>query len=100
MFASHNPKIQNMVTTVGTLVTLQPGKTKSLNVPVACANLPRKTPGASTDLFLEQISNRPSLGRVLQHMQKIKTPFPVRQAAVWIVTDDATYKGLSILNTT
>ena len=99
MFASRNPKIQNMVTTAGKLVALKPNETKSLSVPVACANMPRRAPGSSTDLFLEQVANRPALQRIVRHMQTVRTPFAVRQAAVWIVTDNATYQGLSRLNT-
>ena len=99
MFASRNPKVQNMVTTTSKLVVLRPNETKSLSVPVACANLPRKAPGSSDELYLEQVANRPTLQRVVQHMHKLKAPFPVRQAAVWVVTDNATYRGLSVLNT-
>ena len=99
MFASRNPRVQNMVTTAGKSITLKPGETKSLSVPVACANLPRKAPGSSTDLFLEQVANRSALKRVVRHMQTVKTPFAVRQAAVWIVTDNATCSGLSRLST-
>lgn len=99
MFASRNRDIQNMVTTSATLVTLKPNETKSLSVPVACANLPRRAPGSSSELFLEQVANQPALKRVVWHMQAVELPFEVRQAAVWIVTDDATYQGLSRLKT-
>ena len=99
MFASRNPKIQNMVTTSAKLVALKPNETKSLSVPVACANLPRRAPGSSSELFLEQVANQPALERVVRHMQTVELPFEVRQAAVWIVTDNATYQGLSRLDT-
>ena len=99
MFVSRNPEIQNMVTTSATLVALKPNETKSLSVPVASANLPRRAPGSSSELFLEQVADQPALKRIVWHMQAVELPFEVRQAAVWIVTDDATYQGLSRLDT-
>ncbi|WP_334110833.1 hypothetical protein [Thermodesulfitimonas autotrophica] len=94
-FVAAGSSVQNMVATEETTVTLADDEWSSVAVPAACANMYRNIPGEG-DAF--QIASSPAK----KDLEKLapflaQEDYPVRQAAVWIVTDDADYDDLGTL---
>lgn len=68
-----------------------------VSVPAACANQPRDVPGSGDSFTIRRSPDQRELQQPMPVLQKANTPFAVRQAAVWIVTDNANYNGLGTL---
>jgi hypothetical protein len=86
-----------MVTTAESRVHLTTDGWTNASVSAACANRSRDIPG-STDSFTVQRSPQQSeLARLMPVLDKARAPYAVRQAAVWIVTDNANYNVLGAL---
>ncbi len=88
---------QDMLAVADGVVRVPPGGEAELEVPVACARMRLRIP-SETDIFdVKEPTDGglASLGRAL----KRESDWKVKQAAVWIVTDDASYEGLGTLQT-
>jgi hypothetical protein len=86
-----------MVATEPRRLSLRPGRWATVTVAVACANRTRGIPGRS-DEFDVGLS---PLGEVLVRLARLLArrgeEYAVRQAAIWIVTDDASFSDLGVL---
>jgi outer membrane protein assembly factor BamD (BamD/ComL family) len=97
LFASRNASVQNMVSTGGARASLRDGRWHSLTLPAACANRTREIPGAGDTFELRRALNQQELERLTTLLAKRGASFEVRQAAIWIVTDNADFDDLQIL---
>lgn len=96
-FVSSNPSTQNMITTSSRRQQLRSDDWVSLRLPVACANMRRNIPGSEDAFTVQASSSRADLARLIPVLDRANVSFGVRQAAVWIVTDDASYSALGNL---
>lgn len=96
-FVSANPSSQNMVTTEEGKVDLGDDGWSEVSVDAACANRPRAIPGEGDSFTVQRSPNQDELARLMPVLDKAGVSYGVRQAAVWIVTDNADYDDLGIL---
>ena len=96
-FVSRRASAQNMVSTHEEEVVLTSNDWVSVSVPVTCANMARAVPGEKDSFAIQRSPQQPELVRLTPVLDKASAEFAVRQAAVWIVTDNANYDGLGTL---
>lgn len=96
-FVSRNTSSQNMVTTAETKLTITGDDWVSLTPSAACANRSRNIPGGSDSFAVQRSPNQAELARLIPILDKAGVEYAVRQAAVWIVTDNADYGDLGSL---
>ncbi len=96
-FVARNPQVQNMVARHPTSVLIQPLEKVELTVDAACASVRRAEPGSTDTFGIVRASEEPDLGKMIETLNKADVPYPVEQAAIWIVTDDASYDDLGML---
>ncbi|MDR2451583.1 MAG: hypothetical protein LBE85_07420 [Candidatus Accumulibacter sp.] len=96
-FVSARQSAQNMVTTAESKVRLTTGEWQSISVPAACANRPKDIPGSQDSFTVRRSPHQKELVRLMPLLDKASVPYATRQAAVWIVTDNASYSDLGIL---
>lgn len=99
-FVSSSESAQNMVMTAESKYTLRSDGWESLSPSVACANRPRDIPGSSDSFTVQRSPNQAELKVLMPLVEKAGVGFAVRQAAVWIVTDNADYDDLGTLVST
>ena len=98
LFVSRNPSTQNMVTTAESQSTLTTDdKWVSIFPDVACANRSRRIPRSEDSFTIQRPPAQTELTRLMVVINNTSPEFAVRQAAVWIVTDNADYNDLGIL---
>jgi hypothetical protein len=85
---------QDMVTTDDEEFTLEE-ECISVTVPVACADFDRSVPRSDDTFDILPGSQQEELERLMPLVAD--APFSVRQAAVWVVTDNADYEDLGTL---
>jgi len=88
---------QNMVTTREKTVVLENDDWISVTVEVACANRTRDIPRSKDTFNIERSPKQQELQELIPLLRKANASFAIRQAAVWIVTDDADYDDLGLL---
>ena len=96
-FVSSRQSAQNMVTTAESKVRLTGDDWRRVSVSAACANRPRDIPGSGDTFTVQRSPHQAELERLIPVLDKARVPYAVRQAAVWIVTDNADYGDLGIL---
>jgi hypothetical protein len=96
-FASRSSAAQSMVATSEATITLRDGDWVDLLVDVACANMPLDIPDDEDTFTIRRSPSQQQLAQLMPVLEKSGTGSAVRQAAVWIVTDDATYDDLGTL---
>lgn len=96
-FVSAKSSAQNMVVTAQRKVQLTNNDWETLSVPGACANRPRDIPGGDDSFSVQRSPFQDELARLMPVLNKAGVGYSTRQAAVWIVTDDADYNDLGIL---
>jgi hypothetical protein len=96
-FVSENPSAQNMVATGEKKVRLTAGNWQNVSMPVACANRPKDIPGSSDKFGVQRSPNQEELAQLMPALNKSGASTTVKQAAVWIITDNADYDDLGIL---
>ena len=97
-FTCDNAAAQNMVATEDVRVTLGQGFVeRSATVPAACANHSLKEPGGHDSSVITRLPEGDALARLMPLMAGKNVSSHTKQAAVWIVTDDASYSGLDTL---
>jgi hypothetical protein len=96
-FVSENPSVQNMVARHPTTASVDPGEIVDLKVDAACASLHLAAPGATDTFAMARASELPEMGLVIDQLNATPVEYPVEQAAIWIVTDDASYDELGML---
>ncbi len=95
-FVAHT-RAQNMVARSATSVWLADDDWTSLEVPAACANRSRAIPASRDSFDVQRGPHQEELRRLMAKLAPSGADFPVQQAAVWIITDDADYSALGIL---
>jgi hypothetical protein len=96
-FVARNTASQNMVATAAVARTLTSTEWVTIPVPVACANRPRNIPRAGDAFTIQRSPQQADLARLMPVLDKARASFDVKQAAVWIVTDNASYSAMGIL---
>jgi outer membrane protein assembly factor BamD (BamD/ComL family) len=96
-FVSSSMSAQNMVTTDEDSVYLSSNGWEERTLAAACANRPRDIPGEEDTFSVQRSPNQEELARLMPVLKKANVSYATRQAAVWIVTDDASYDDLGIL---
>lgn len=96
-FVAKKGSVQDMVTRQESDVILSNDSWYYVNISSACANRPREIPQGG-DSFSAQISpNSKDLEKLMPELRKARADYAAEQAAIWIVTDNATYSDLGIL---
>jgi hypothetical protein len=93
-FAAAAKNVQNMVATADREITLAGNGWQHLEVPVACTNIVRKVPGPRDVLTPDRLPQNAELQRLLPVLERADVRSAIRQAAIWITTDDADCKSL------
>jgi TolA-binding protein len=96
-FVSAQESAQNMVATGGRELVLSSGQWASVSVPAACANRPKDIPDSEDTFSVVRSPHQEELARLMPALAKAGADTATTQAAVWIVTDDASYGDLGIL---
>ncbi len=96
-FVSANPSAQNMVTTAESRIRLTSNEWEFASPDAACANRPRDIPGLGDAFTVQRSPNQAELARLMPVLDNARVDTETRQAAVWIVTDNADYSDLGIL---
>jgi hypothetical protein len=106
-FVNKDLESQNMVVRHPASASLEPNAQVEVQLAVACANLHLTEPTAESTFTIQgaqdpgtdavSMNVRNELARLIQTLNSAGVDFPVEQAAIWIVTDDATYDQLGML---
>jgi hypothetical protein len=96
-FVSENPSAQNMVATGANNVRLTTAGWQSISIPAACANRPKDIPDSSDKFSVQRLPNQEELARLMPVLNKSGAGTTTKQAAVWMITDNADYDDLGIL---
>jgi hypothetical protein len=88
---------QGMVTTAERVVTLGTGEPVRVSLDAACTNRVKQIPGYGDGFVAQRSPNLADLRKLAPALERAGVSYPVRQAAVWIVTDNATYGDMGIL---
>jgi hypothetical protein len=96
-FTSRSGSAQDMVITSEITRELVSDAWVTVDVPAACANRLRDIPGYTDSFDVQRAPNQQELARLMSVLEQERASYPVRQAAVWIVTDDADYADLGVL---
>lgn len=96
-FLSRNSAAQNMVATETRRVRLASSEWVTVSVAAACANRAKDIPKAGDWFFVERGAKQKELTALMPVLDRANVPYAVRQAAVWIVTDNASYAELGTL---
>jgi len=94
---ANSGSVQNMVFTHPKDIILGPKQQYSGSVRTACMNIHRDIPGGNNSFGIDQHPDSHLLAKVIKLLNKGNYPYSVIQAAVWIVTDDASYDDTGIL---
>ncbi len=97
LFVAANPSSQNMVATDISEVRLSDDDWQSILPSTACANRPREIPSSSDTFSVERSPQQAELAKLMPVLAKASVGYGTRQAAVWIVSDNADYRDLGIL---
>ena len=96
-FVSANTSSQNMVTTAESRVRLDTEDWQDVSPDAACANRPRDIPGSDDKFTVQRSPHQAELAKLMPVLDKAGVDTETRQAAVWIITDNADYDDLGIL---
>lgn len=102
-FAAHSGSVQNMVVVQEVVVRLDHDGWIEVLLDVACGNMSRDIPGDTDTFEIVRSSEQAELQMLVNSMAMSDREgyeyrsFDVLQAAIWIITDDASYSGLGIL---
>lgn len=96
-FVPANTSCQNMVATSDRRIELIEDEWTSLGVSVACANRSRRIPDSHVTFTIKRAPGQAELAKLAALLNESNVGYATRQAAVWIVTDDATYGDLGTL---
>jgi len=96
-FVSANSSAQNMVATAESETTLTDGDWQTISVSAACANRPRDIPSSGDRFTVLRSPKQKELAALMPVLEQANADIPTKQAAVWIVTDNADYDDLGTL---
>jgi hypothetical protein len=95
--SANSNSYQNMILTSPRDIVVDAGRTYSGRVNTACMNMYRDIPGSSNTFGIAQHADNHLLTKVIKRLNEGNYKFSIIQAAVWIVTDNASSSGVSIL---
>lgn len=95
--SANSSRYQNMVLTKPTDIVLEAHKTYSASVSTACMNIHRDIPGGDNTFAVSQRPDNHLLSKVVKLLNEGNYKYSVIQAAIWIVTDGASYSDVGIL---
>ena len=98
-FLAANSQSQNMVSRADVNVRLPGTEWVIVSVPAACADLFRHVPRSDDTFKVQKASARENLTRALEALKKANSDYPVVQATVWILMNNATFEQLQGLHT-
>ena len=93
-FSSLNPEVQNMVARERlqrTLTTV--GESVHISVPVACANMHRKTPSSAHQFRVVRVVDSGELRNLLALHNFSRLDFLIQQIAIWTITNTPSSRG-------
>jgi hypothetical protein len=96
-FVNDDPQSQNMVVLHDASLSIPANGRAEVLLGVACANLHRSEPTRENTFTIQGEPEPYSLKDVVDSLNAAGVDYPVQQAAVWIVTDNATYDELGVL---
>jgi hypothetical protein len=96
-FVNADPQSQNMIVVRAAELLLQPGEQSQVVVDVVCANLHLAEPTQENTFTIQRQPSPPVLTDLIDRLNAPGIEYPVQQAAVWIMTDDATFDELGVL---
>jgi hypothetical protein len=88
---------QTMGGTEEATVTLRDNEWANVSVDAAGVNRPRDIPGDEDRFTVQRSPQQAELRKLMPVLDHASADSETRQAAVWIITDDATYDDLGIL---
>ena len=96
-FVAGNLASQNMVTTKNLTVQLVSEDWQAISVAAACADMPKNVPDGRETFTVERVPPHSELPKLIALLDKADVGFSTRQAAIWIVTNDASFAELGKL---
>ncbi|MFH1184068.1 MAG: hypothetical protein V1755_03395 [Chloroflexota bacterium] len=96
-FVAADPSVQNMVARHPASALLDVAEAVDIKLDAACASLHLAEPGSSDTFAMVRTSEVPEVTKVIDKLNSTTVEYPVEQAAIWIVTDDATFDELGML---
>ena len=96
-FVNKDPASQNMVVRHPARASLEASGHVEIQLEAACANLHLSEPTRDDTFTIQRTPSSPELARLIDQVISVQVDYPVEQAAVWIVTDDATFDELGML---
>jgi hypothetical protein len=96
-FVNEDPKFQNMVVRRPVSASIQPNGQAEIQLEAACANLHLTEPTQENTFTIQRIPRPYKLAKIIDELNITRVDYPVEQAAIWIVTDDATFDELGML---
>ena len=96
-FVSSTPWAQNMVTASEYKLRLITSEWQPVTADAACVNRSKSVPGSNETFTVERSPAQPELAKLMPVLARTRVDSYTRQAAVWIVTDNASFEDLGIL---
>lgn len=96
-FAASNSASQSMVSTTERASSILGDGWVTITVPAACANKPRNIPGLQDRFSVRRLPQQAELATAVKALDGARASYPIVQAAVWIITDNATFGGMGTL---
>jgi len=88
---------QNMILTKAQNIVLDAENTVKSTVSTACMNMYRSIPKSSNDFGITQLPDNDLRTKVIKELNRGNYSFRIIQAAIWIVTDNASYEAMGTL---
>jgi hypothetical protein len=96
-FAAASTKVQNMVSMADCEIRTTDNGWRNVNIPVACMNIAKAIPVKTDSLSVSHLVPQTELAKLLPVLGRAQVRAAIRQAAVWIVTDNANEQSLQTL---
>lgn len=96
-FVSNNAGTQNMVVRKAQTVLLDSDDPQTVTISAACANRSKHIPEGDDSFSIQESPAAEELTKLMPVLDKTGVSYEIEQAAIWIITDDASYDDLGIL---
>jgi len=96
-FVNDDPASQNMIVRHPASVFVEANRRGDVLLEAACANIHRTEPTRDNKFTVRRAADTPDLFKLIVALNANAVDYPVEQAAVWIITDDATFDDLGML---